>query len=94
MAGPNTVAIELRFDRRDDGRYHIYSPDLPGLHLAGMDLDALRGDFQSAIRDLIDANVKIPIERLHFFPNLAGISGVGPIGTKRETCIVSFLKGS
>ena len=41
------------------------------------------------IRDLIDGNVKRPIERLHFFPNLANATA-GP--TKRETCIVTFFK--
>ena len=93
MSSPNTVAIELRFNRRDDGRYHIHSPDLPGLHLAGMDIEALRGDFQSAIRDLIDANIKTPIERLHFFPNLASLFNKDPATVRRETCLVTFMKG-
>lgn len=92
MSSPNTVAIELRFDRRDDGRFHVHSPDLPGFHLAGMDLDALRGDFQSAIRDLIDGNIKAPIERLHFFPNLASLINKDP-ALRRETCLVTFVKG-
>jgi predicted RNase H-like HicB family nuclease len=31
--------IELVFDPQDEGGYHVYAPDLPGLHTQGDDID-------------------------------------------------------
>ena len=31
--------IELVFEPQDEGGYHVYAPDLPGLHTQGDDLD-------------------------------------------------------
>jgi predicted RNase H-like HicB family nuclease len=34
-----TREIELVFEPQDEGGYHVYAPDLPGLHTQGNDLD-------------------------------------------------------
>jgi predicted RNase H-like HicB family nuclease len=31
--------IELVFEPQDEGGFHVYAPDLPGLHTQGEDLD-------------------------------------------------------
>lgn len=31
--------IELVFEPQDEGGYHVYAPDLPGLHTQGDDLN-------------------------------------------------------
>jgi len=31
--------IELVFEPQDEGGYHVYAPDLPGLHIQGDDID-------------------------------------------------------
>ena len=31
--------IELVFEPQDEGGYHVYAPDLPGLHTQGDDID-------------------------------------------------------
>jgi hypothetical protein len=94
MGRPNVIALELRFDRHEDGRVHIHSPDLPGLHLAGMNVDALRGDLESVLRDLLKANAAATVERLHFFPNLGSLTGTSATAPKRETCVVTLKEGS
>jgi hypothetical protein len=93
MSRPNVIAIELKFDRHDDGRYHIHSPDLPGLHLAGMNLDALRADFDSVLRDLLKGNANATAERIHHIPNLANQFGADPALGMRETCVVTLVEG-
>jgi predicted RNase H-like HicB family nuclease len=35
----STQEIELVFEPQDEGGYHVYAPDLPGLHTQGDDLD-------------------------------------------------------
>lgn len=34
-----TCEIELVFEPQEEGGYHVYAPDLPGLHIQGDDLD-------------------------------------------------------
>jgi predicted RNase H-like HicB family nuclease len=31
--------IELVFEPQEEGGYHVYSPDLPGMHTQGHDMD-------------------------------------------------------
>ena len=66
------VRIEFRLD--EDGRCHIGSPDLIGLHLAGHDIDALRRDLDTIIKDLVWHNLGRVIEHLRWIPNLDEIA--------------------
>jgi predicted RNase H-like HicB family nuclease len=38
MAG-NAREIEIVFEPQDEGGYHVYAPDLPGLHTQGEDME-------------------------------------------------------
>lgn len=35
----STQEIELVFEPQDEGGYHVYAPDLSGLHTQGEDMD-------------------------------------------------------
>jgi len=47
MSTPNE--IELVFEPEDDGGYHVYAPDLPGLHSQGDTLDEAIANGQEAL---------------------------------------------
>ena len=62
--------IELLFDRRSDGLFHIHSEALPGLHLAGEDFSALRRDIEPAVRELLRYNREIVADEIRWVPTL------------------------
>jgi predicted RNase H-like HicB family nuclease len=41
--------IELVFEPQDEGGYHVYAPDLPGLHTQGGDLDDAMANASEAV---------------------------------------------
>jgi antitoxin HicB len=41
--------IELVFAPQDEGGYHVYAPDLPGLHTEGDTLDEAMANAQEAL---------------------------------------------
>ena len=45
----NTREIELVFEPQDEGGYHVYAPDFPGLHTQGDDLDDAMRNAQEAL---------------------------------------------
>jgi len=47
MEPPNE--IELVFEPEEDGGYHVYAPDLPGLHSQGDSLDEAMANGQEAL---------------------------------------------
>jgi len=47
MEPPNE--IELVFEPEEDGGYHVYAPDLPGLHSQGDSLDDAMANGQEAL---------------------------------------------
>lgn len=42
--------VELVFEPQDDGGYHVYAPELPGLHTQGDDLDDAMANAQEALQ--------------------------------------------
>lgn len=62
--------IELNFEKRSDGYYHIYSPHVPGLHLGGTDLGALVADIEPVVKDLLWENRKITADHIRWIPPL------------------------
>jgi predicted RNase H-like HicB family nuclease len=44
-----TGEIELVFAPQDEGGYHVYAPDLPGLHTQGNDLDEATANAEEAL---------------------------------------------
>jgi len=88
MTTQNEFRIEIVFDKRDDGRFHIHSASVPGLHLAGIDLDALRADVEPVVKDLLWFNKKIIVDSVRWIPSLDDIVDKlkAPAGT--ETFVV------
>ena len=41
--------IELVFEPQEEGGFHVYAPDLPGLHTQGDDLDDATENAQEAL---------------------------------------------
>jgi hypothetical protein len=41
--------FEFVFEPRDEGGYHVYAPDLPGLHTQGKDIDEATENAQEAL---------------------------------------------
>ena len=41
--------IELVFEPEDDGGFHVYAPDLPGLHTQGDDFDDAMANANEAV---------------------------------------------
>lgn len=48
MAG-DTQEIELIFEPQDEGGFHVYAPDLPGLHTQGDDIDDALANANEAV---------------------------------------------
>ena len=63
-------SIELLFDQRSDGRYFIHSPHVPGLRLAGPDLEALCADIEPAVKDLLRHNRDFAVESIRWVPSI------------------------
>jgi len=63
-------SIELLFDQRSNGRYFIHSPHVPGLRLAGPDLEALCADIEPAVKDLLQRNRKLAVESIRWVPSI------------------------
>ncbi len=65
--------MEITFERRDGDHYHIYSRDIPGLHLAGRNLDELNALLESVIKDLFWHNSDIAIDSIRWVPSLKDV---------------------
>ena len=66
----NGFVAQVKFVRRPDGRFHINSPGIPGLHLAGRDLDRIRADLEPIVKDLLFHNHNIVVDQLSWVPSL------------------------
>jgi predicted RNase H-like HicB family nuclease len=44
-----TTEIEFVFEPQDEGGYHVYAPDLPGLHTQGDTLDEATDNARDAL---------------------------------------------
>ena len=85
--------IELLFDKRPDGLYHIHSDALPGLHLAGDDFDALRRDIEPAVKDLLKHNRNLVADEIRWVPSLDEVQQEldgPPADTSRATYVVKM----
>jgi predicted RNase H-like HicB family nuclease len=70
MPSSNEFAIELLFDKSRDGRFHVHSPNVPGLHLAGYDLAAIRADIEPIVKDLLYHNSGVIVDHIRWVPSL------------------------
>jgi predicted RNase H-like HicB family nuclease len=51
-----TCGIELVFEPQNEGDYHVYVPDLPGLHTQGDDLDEAMANANEAVALYIEGS--------------------------------------
>lgn len=65
-------SIELLFDRRGS-HYHVHSPNVEGLHLAGADLSVIRQDIEPAVRDLLRCNSNISVDTIRWVPSFDSV---------------------
>jgi len=71
MAGEDTEFVaQVRFEKRPDGRFHIRSPNIPGLHLAGRDLEKIRADLEPIVKDLLFHNLNVVVDKLSWVPSI------------------------
>jgi len=70
MAKPREFRLKLIYEKRRDGRFYIHSSDLPGLHLAGSDLDRLQADLEPVIKELLFFNWDFVAEKIKWLPPL------------------------
>lgn len=97
MQTSDRFSIQLLFDQRSDGRVHVHSPTVPGLHLAGYDVAAIKDDIEPMLKDILLNNSKIVIDEIEWIPSLdALLDQINPTPTppsgkklKPETLIVS-----
>jgi antitoxin HicB len=47
VSGP--IEFEFIFEPQDEGGFHVYAPDLPGLHTQGETLDDARANAEEAL---------------------------------------------
>lgn len=93
-SGEFAVRIDFRNDQ--DGRCYISSPDLIGLHLAGDDLDVLRRELDTIIKDLVWHNLNRVIDEIRWVPNLDEItakyhaSQKSVAATHTEVCVMQL----
>lgn len=91
MAGLLTeCAIEVRYDKREDGRFHIHSPDLPGLHLVGSNPDALTADLEPVLREMLRVTTSQAIDTMMVLPSFETLGGYARGSNKREIRVVTF----
>jgi predicted RNase H-like HicB family nuclease len=46
--------VELIFEPQEEGGYHVYAPDLPGLHTQGNDLEDALANANEAVALYVD----------------------------------------
>ncbi len=49
MPERHDIEFEFVFEPQDEGGYHVYAPDLPGLHTQGQDIDEATENAREAL---------------------------------------------
>ncbi len=65
--------IQLLFDKNRDGRIHVHSPNMPGLHLAGDDLESIQDDIEPIVKELLLHNSHVIVDQIRWVPSLEEI---------------------
>lgn len=64
------IAIDLIFERGSDGRYQVRSTDVPGFYMAGSDIEAIHGDLNEVVSDLLRLNTGFIVSDIRWIPSL------------------------
>ena len=70
MSATNEFSICVLFDKSEDGRYYVHSPNVIGLHLAGTDIALIRKEIEAIVKDLLWFNYKIVADQIRWVPSL------------------------
>jgi|SRR5208282_2781117 len=70
MADVKEFMIQILFKKSGDGRFHVHSPDLAGLHLAGRDLTTIRADLEPIVKELLFHNSHVIADKIRWVPSL------------------------
>jgi len=62
--------IQILFEKSRDGRFHVHSPELAGLHLAGRDLRKIRADLEPIVKELLFHNSNVIADKIRWVPSL------------------------
>lgn len=60
MPEQQDIEFEFVFAPQDEGGYHVYAPDLPGLHTQGEDIDEAMDNAHESLVLYLDGLRKIP----------------------------------
>ena len=67
------IAIDLIFEKQSDGRYYVRSDDVPGFYMAGYDIDAIHGDLNEVVSDLLRLNIGFVVSEMRWVPGIEDI---------------------
>ncbi|HLY05433.1 MAG TPA: hypothetical protein VKR31_06770 [Rhizomicrobium sp.] len=67
------IPIDLVFERTSDGRYRVTSDDVPGFYIAGSDIDAIQGDLNEIVADLLRHNCGFIVSEIRWMPSLSDV---------------------
>ena len=70
MTDTKEFMIQILFETSGDGRFHVHSPDLAGLHLAGRDLATIRADLEPIVKELLFHNSNVIADKIRWVPSL------------------------
>ena len=73
MAAPKEFMIQILFKRSSDGGFHVHSPNLAGLHLAGRDLTAIRADLEPIVKELLFFNANVIADHIRWVSSLEDV---------------------
>jgi hypothetical protein len=71
---PSEISVTVIFEHREENRYYIHSPHIPGLHLAGPKLEELNALLETTIRDLLYYKSNIFIDGIRWVPSLDDVT--------------------
>ena len=64
------IAIDLVFERSSDGRYQVNSADVPGFYMSGHDIEAIHGDLNEVVSDLLRLNSGFIVSDIRWVPSI------------------------
>jgi hypothetical protein len=67
------IPIDLIFERSSDGCYRVTSDDVPGFYMAGSDIDAIQGDLNDVVSDLLRQNCGFVVSAIRWMPSLSDV---------------------
>ena len=67
------IPIDLIFERDSDGHYRVTSDDVPGFYMGGADIDAIQGDLDEVVSDLLRHNCGFIVSEIRWMPTLSDV---------------------